>query len=313
MMNPQEFQVRCNRLYDRARSGQWDPAVELPRTDVDFDSATLAPPLVSDALGAAWPKLPSETRREQFRLCMGTLLTNLAYGEHYVVGASDHLADCMPTAVLRNLEAMQRIDEARHEKVLFDYVEKQLGFDVLPTRCVAARQLPEGTQMARESWRANTLLVMILEIAALASLQGMRAFCQEPYAQLMLRKVVSDESRHISALSLALRCPDTEIKEEERHRLHDVAVLGWTQGLLVTERPVLNVVRMLDGKDDLVDEDLRNAPPGAWFFFRQMIAATMLPKLKLAGIYDEKLEQLLADAGCPITSEPHTDGMESTV
>lgn len=310
MMNPQEFQVRCNRLYDRARSGQWDPKVELPRADVDFDRATLSSPLISTALGAAWPGLPSETRREQFRLCMGTLLTNLAYGEHYVVGASDHLADCMPTPVLRNLEAMQRIDEARHEKVLFDYVGDQLGFDVLPTRCVAARNLSEGTQRAGDSWRANTLLVMILEIAALASLQGMRAFCQEPLAQRMLRKVVSDESRHISALSLALRCPDTGIDEEERQRLQDVTVLGWTQGLLVTERPVLNVSRLLDGEDELTDEDLRHAPPGAWLFFRQMIAATMLPKLKLAGIYDEALEHRLVAAGCPITADPHTDSMD---
>ena len=138
-----------------------------------------------------------------------------------------------------------------------------------------------------------------LEIAATAAIQGIRTYCDEPLTLELLRGLVQDESRHISGMTLSLRAFAHTFGEEERARLKDVAVLGWTQGLAVTEAPACATSDLLDATYG----GLAGVKTPSWPFFRQTLADILLPKLRLLGLLDADLAQRLSAAGCPVPEE----------
>ena len=92
-----------------------------------------------------------------------------------------------------------------------------------------------------------------------------------------------------------MRDPTITNSPEQIARLHDIVMLGWHQGLAVTERPVHQVAMEMAGVPDA-------EPDPEWFFFRRMIGTTLIPKLQLAGIWSADLERRLEAAGCPLSS-----------
>ncbi len=303
-MNLEQLDERCERLYQRALSAQWDSSSAIAwDTPLRLQEVRLRAPLGTGAMARDWPDLPPDLRADLVRSCLGTLLTNLVYGETFVDQATAELAERLPSPALRGMVATQSIDEARHASVLLRYLHEKLGLLTLPTRHVASSRLPEGTQLARESWQTTTLMVLCLEVAAMAAIQGLRTYCDEPLLHQLLRRIVSDESRHISSLTLALRNPAMSLSDAERCRLQDIAILGWLQGLAVTERPVLTVARTLADETEEIDDS-------EWIYFRKLIASTLIPKLELIGIYDETLAARLEGDGCPIVPRRSASTMD---
>lgn len=293
-----EYVDRCDSLLKRAYGGQWDPDERLNwRQPPVLVNVSVSAPLVSERMQAAWPAMPSETRAAVIQQLLGSLLANLAVGEKFVDDALNDLRVTLPHEKLREILAMQLVDEDRHNKVLRRFVHEYLGWQPTPgLHRAAAENLEAATEAAMARWETRALLVMVLEIAATAAIQGMRSYCDEPLLQGMLKGIVGDESRHISGLTLSLRAYQHNWDDELRSQLKETALLGWLQGLAVTERPACDMADWLDSNFATAPE----RPTENWPFFRQTLADILVPKLKILGLLDEDLAARLREAGCPV-------------
>lgn len=295
-MSP-EYITRCDKLLKRAHNGQWDPDERLDwKREMTLDQVTVDSPLISERLAAAWPSMDDAQRAEAVRTLLGTLLANLAVGEVFVDECLDDLKTSFPHDKLKEILAMQLIDEDRHASVLDRYVFEKLNYSQVEKSEAAAAALAKASAPARERWESAALLVMVLEIAATAAIQGMRTYCDEPLLQGMLKGIIGDESRHISGLTLSLRAYSHTWDEETRELLKEAAVLGWVQGLAVTERPACDMSDRLDATYATAPE----SPTENWPFFRKTLADILLPKLKILGLLDEDLANRMREAGCPV-------------
>ena len=292
-----EYTARAEQLLQRAQGGQWDPDTRLNwLQNMDLGAVKMVPPLISDRLGAAWPDLDPAARAEAIRTCLGTLLQNLAVGEAYVDKTIDMLQVTLPEESLRQILQWQVTDELRHASVLTRYVTEKLDWHQPATRQAASARLHSETDHVLDRWESGTLLVMILEIAATAAIQGLRSYCDEPLMQAMLKGVIGDESRHISGLTLCLRAYEYTWDDAMRERLKDTAILGWQQGLAVTERPACDMSDELDSRLATAPE----SPTTEWPFFRKTLSDILIPKLKILGLLDEDLAVRLRAVGCPV-------------
>lgn len=300
---------RLVQLRLRAEQGQWDPERSLDwQTPLQLERVRLSGPLLTPRLKKVWDELLPDERAGLVRFCLGELLTNLACGEHFVDSTASALERADVPASIRPLLALQAVDEARHEQVLLRYVREKLGEAQLPSQFVVAERLPSEANPNQLEWQAMIAVLLVLEVAALAAIQGLRTYCDEPLSGQLLRRIVSDESRHISSLVAVLRLPEAQ-DPAVQVAVQDAVVLGWKQGLLVTEGPTRAVAQALEQRVDAgqrsdvarsLDELPLPTDEGApWRFYRDLIAQTLLPKLALCGLVDDRLLERLRLAGCP--------------
>lgn len=305
--------ARAEDLHHRARQGQWDLEqatrwLHAPR----LEEVTLQPPLISEKLAAHWPTLPPPTRAELVRTVLSCLLTNLAFGEGFVDDTASELSDRLENIDLARLTVFQSTDEARHTEALKRYL-KQLGEPRLPVALQVQSRLPAGVDVRRDPWQGIALMVLTLEIAALCAIQGLRTYCDEPLLQALLKRILSDESRHVSTLVLALRSPDGQLglapDSEARARIQEIALLSWSRALEVTELPVLVTAMTLDVQTRLFPTSALEQARAMesieqvsteWAWYRLQLARTLLPKLETFGLLDDALLERLIQAGCPV-------------
>ena len=295
LIMPPKWEDRCDHLIKRAEGGQWDPNYRL-----DWDSplalhkTKVQSPLISANLESKWGTLGDDERAEAVRQLLGSLLGNLAVGEVFVDESLTALNEIFPNKKLHEVLRWQIIDEVRHAEVLDRYVKK-VGWDPRVGDAAASR-LAEATVIARQRWETGAMLVMILEIAATAAIQGLRVYCDEPLTHGLLRGIVQDESRHISGMTVALRAYMPQFDEETKEAIKDTAILGWEQALAVTEGPACEM-------SDHLDATFATAPVNpttSWPFFRKTLSDVLVPKLKLLGILDQDLATRLRAVGCPV-------------
>ena len=290
-----KYDARCDQLLRRAKGGQWDSDYRLDwGKELSLHTVKVQPPLISTNLANNWTTLDDDAKSEAVRMMLGSLLGNLAVGEVFVDQSLTALKDLFPHPKLHEVLEWQIIDEVRHAEVLDRYVKK-IGWDPRVTDAAASR-LEAATEVARQRWDTASLLVMILEIAATAAIQGLRIYCDEPLTQALLKGVVQDESRHISGMTVAVRAYRDQLDEEAISRMKDTAVLGWLQALAVTETPACQM-------SDLLDTTFATAPlvpTQSWPFFRKTLSDILVPKLKLLGLMDEDLATRLRAVGCPV-------------
>lgn len=307
---------RASALHHRARQGQWQLETDLPWAEIPrLEQVRLNPPLITHRLAVQWEGLPATRRASLVRFALTRLLGNLAHGETFVDDTASELSDRLENIDLARLTVFQAADEARHAQALERYLKtlEPLAAGEFGDPCGAspihvASRLPEGVDIRQDPWQGVALLVLTLEIAALCAIQGLRTYCDEPLLQALLRRVIGDESRHVSTLILALRSPDGEVgltpAAPERARIQQIALLSWKKALEVTEAPVLAVAQALDQHaglpDATLDEQQEEASSTEWAWYRMQLARTFLPKLEALGLLDEALIDALAQAGCPV-------------
>lgn len=290
-----DYLKKADKLLHRSAGGQWDPDTRLDwDAKMDLQNVHFSAPLISSGLESSWDRLSPASRGEASRLLLGGLLGNLAVGEVFVDESLSALKDLFPHPKLREFLDWHIGDEVRHANVLHRYCDK-VGYAGDPERAAAAH-LNEATEAARGHWESAALLIMVLEIAATAAIQGIRIYCDEPLTLGLLKGVVQDESRHISGMTLSLRAYTHTFGETERARLKDAAILGWCQGLAVTEAPACANSDYLDGAFG----GLGKVHTASWPFFRKTLSDILVPKLRLLGLLDRDLADRLIAVGCPV-------------
>lgn len=290
-----DFARRADKLIMRSKGGQWDPDEVLDwKSEMPLSTVNFTAPLISDNLAGKWGGLTPAAREAASRQLLGSLLGNLAVGEVFVDESLSALTDIFPHAKLREFLEWHIGDEVRHANVLNHYCDK-IGWQNDPLRA-ATRHLDAATAEARKHWDSAAILVMVLEIAATAAIQGIRSYCDEPLTLAMLKGIVGDESRHISGMTLAIRGYRDDFTPEQVARVKDAVIVGWIQGLAVTEAPACAMSDLLDGEFG----GMTNVHTQNWPFFRKTLSDILMPKLKLLKLLDEDLAGRLVAVGCPV-------------
>jgi len=214
------------RLYEKAKTGQWNGTTDLPwETSVDIEATIAAD---QAAIGAGidpsqyadtplakwgekeWVEFGIEGRRWS--------LSQFLHGEQGALLCTAKITETVPWYDAKLYASTQVVDEARHVEVFARYLEEKLGGGYQ----VNAHLRMLLDDIIKDSRWDMTYLGMqgMVEGLALAAFGFMHQLTGEPLLKQLLRYVMSDEARHVAFGVLSLQeayagMTDAEIKERQ--------------------------------------------------------------------------------------------------
>lgn len=195
------------RLTQHARKGQWDPdhdldwSIQVDPHDPDvvlFDDNELA-------LGElpAYRALPLRRRQEQCRALLSWMLSQFLHGEQGALFAACQLTEAVDSLDAKLYGSTQVMDEGRHVEVFNRYLEEKLEkrYTINDNLFVILDAIVHDAR-----WDIKFLGMQILvEGLALGAFGTMRSATQEPLLRELLRRVITDEARHVHFGVVALQ------------------------------------------------------------------------------------------------------------
>ena len=198
------------KLYDRAQSSQWraedlDWSIDV---DPEREAAAARAALGRPPAAALDPHGPfaSFGEREWLEFAVQSqrwTLSQFLHGEQGALLCTSQLVTQVPDMDAKFYGATQVVDEARHVEVFARYTHTKLG-GAYPLNAHLGALLDDVLSDSR--WDMTYLGMQIMvEGLALASFGYMRQLTAEPLLAELLRRVMSDEARHVAfgVLSLA--------------------------------------------------------------------------------------------------------------
>ena len=214
------------KLYEKAKTGQWNGTTDLPwTTDVDFESVIAADQAVlgngfnSDAFAGTkvekwgpkeWLEFGMEDRRWS--------LSQFLHGEQGALICTAKIVETVPWYDAKLYASTQVVDEARHVEVFARYLEEKLGggFQVNSHLRMLLDDIINDSR-----WDMTYLgMQVMVEGLALAAFGFMHQLTGEPLLKQLLRYVMSDEARHVAFGVLSLKevydgMSDAEMKDRQ--------------------------------------------------------------------------------------------------
>ncbi|HEY3449096.1 MAG TPA: ferritin-like domain-containing protein [Myxococcales bacterium] len=212
-----------SRLYAAAKQSQWDGATALDWTTA-VDPHDEEHELISDEILPLrnLPGYRTMTRHEQQRqghALLSWLLSQFLHGEQGALLAACQVTEAVGWTEAKLFGSTQVVDEGRHVEVFHRYLTEKLGktYPVNDNLYVIMDAL-----LGDRRWDVKFLGMQILiEGLALGSFGTIRNFTREPLLQELLRRVITDEARHVHFGVVALRdwygrvLPERERRERE--------------------------------------------------------------------------------------------------
>lgn len=221
------------RLYTAAKDESWRAEDLDWSTDVDPHHPERV--LVGDealALGnlAPYRKLHRRKQAEHRAALFGWMLSQSLHGEQGALYAASQVVETIGGIDGKLYGATQVADEGRHVEVFSRYLRDKLGriWPIDPNLYVILDAL-----MTDSRWDVKFLGMQILvEGLALGAFSTFRASSREPLLRELLRRVITDEARHVHYGVVALRdYYRRELPERERRDRED-----WAYELVVLLR-----------------------------------------------------------------------------
>jgi hypothetical protein len=195
------------RLTAAARKGQWDP-------DRDLDWSTEVDPLDPSCEVFAEEELPlseipgyrslsDRRQREQRAALLSWMLSQFLHGEQGALFAACQLTEAVGWIDGKLYGSTQVMDEGRHVEVFLRYLDEKLEkrYQINDNLFVVLDAV-----MTDSRWDLKFLGMQILvEGLALGAFGTMRSATEEPLLREMLRRVITDEARHVHFGVLALQ------------------------------------------------------------------------------------------------------------
>ena len=277
---------KLNRLYEKAKSSQWNGETDLPwDTEVDQEAVVLANaggnvnPLMdlSDTPFAKWDE------RDWLRFGVESqnwTLSQFMHGEQGALLCTAKIVETVPWIDAKYYASTQVMDEARHVEVFAKYLDTKLSGHY-PINAHLKMLLDDI--IADSRWDMTYLGMQIMvEGLALAAFGFIHAMTQEPLLKKLLRYVMSDEARHVAFGVLSLQDYYSELTTaelRERQEFAFEAAVRMRDRFLqqeVWDRMGLNVKEVLP----LV----MNSPERAGF--QTMLFSKIVPNCKKLGLLD---------------------------
>ena len=214
------------KLYEKAKTGQWNGATDLPwDTDVDVERTVAADQAI---LGTGFDQTlydgtPVEKWGEKEWLEFGIesrnwTLSQFLHGEQGALLCTAKIIETVPWYDAKLYASTQVVDEARHVEVFARYLEEKLGGGYHVNAHLRAL-LDDIINDSRWDMTYLGMQVMV-EGLALAAFGFLHQTTGEPLLKQLLRYVMSDEARHVAFGVLSLKevydgMTDVEMKDRQ--------------------------------------------------------------------------------------------------
>jgi hypothetical protein len=278
-----------NKLYEKAKSSQWNGETDLP-WDLDVDQEAITVQVVGrepnwDFAGIDPTGTPLErwTSKEWIEFNVeqqNWMLSQFMHGEQGALLCTAKIVETVPWIDAKYYAATQVMDEARHVEVFAKYLDTKLsGHYELNTHL--GMLLDDIIQDSR--WDMTYLGMQIMvEGLALAAFGYMHMLTPEPLLKQLLRYVMSDEARHVAFGVLSLKeyydgLTDAELRERQEFAFEAaLRMRDRLMGAEVWERMGLDAKEMIlrERGDQLEDP------------FQQLLFSKIVPNCKKLGLLD---------------------------
>jgi hypothetical protein len=202
---------RLDRLYEKAKTSQWNARTDLPwDTDVDPERVVAANREMLGAngfdidvsgtvferwSGADWLRLGIESQ--------SWMLSQFLHGEQGALLCTARIVETVPWIDAKHFAATQVMDEARHVEVFSRYLAEKLS-GAYPVN--AHLELLLDDIIGDSRWDMTYLGMQIMvEGLALAAFGFLHDTTTEPLLKQLLRAVMADEARHVAFGVLSLQ------------------------------------------------------------------------------------------------------------
>ncbi|MET0490950.1 MAG: ferritin-like domain-containing protein, partial [Acidimicrobiales bacterium] len=215
-----------NRLYEKAKTSQWNGETDLDWSiDVDQEAVVAANAAQNgfmeqslDLSGTQMEHWSDEKWLEFGVESNNWLLSQFMHGEQGALVCTAKIVETVPWIDAKYYASTQVMDEARHVEVFAKYLDTKLSGHY-PINAHLRMLLDDIIQDSR--WDMTYLGMQIMvEGLALAAFGLMHMTTPEPLLKQMLRYVMSDEARHVAFGVLSLKeyygeLSDAELKDRQ--------------------------------------------------------------------------------------------------
>jgi hypothetical protein len=282
-----------NKLYEKAKTSQWNGETDLPwDTDVDVEKVAANAPVDPDQdpvlIAAKSPGGPLANwgEKEWARMKIegqNWTMSQFMHGEQGALLCTAKIVETVPWIDAKYYASTQVMDEARHVEVFSKYLDTKLTGHY-PINAHLRMLLDDIINDSR--WDMTYLGMQIMvEGLALAAFGFMHMLTEEPLLKQLLRYVMSDEARHVAFGVLSLKeyyegLSDAEMLERQQFAF-EAAVRMRDRFLQqeVWERMGVDVRTMV--KLQLEHETNKNDDP-----FQQLLFSKIVPNCKKLGLLD---------------------------
>ena len=286
------------KLHEQARKSQWD-SDDLP-WETSVDPADPRVPLVPDhelpfTDLRPWLQASEAERVEIRRSYTAWLLSQFLHGEQGALFAACQVTTAVSWTDGKLYGSTQVVDEGRHVEVFHRYLVQKLGkkYEINDNLYVIVDAL-----MSDSRWDLKFLgMQIMIEGLALGAFGYLRSTTAEPLLKELLRRVITDEARHVHFGVLSLQsCYTEELSERERRFRQDWA---YEIALLLRNRFLLH---------ELYDEYFAHAltrdqwnahmlASKAMQVFRRRLFRRMIPNFRKIGLLPDRLRPHYAAIG----------------
>src|SRR2546429_6087880 len=202
---------KLNRLYEKAKTAQWNGETDLPwDTPVDQEAVVLANAANTSGLDAgldlSGAPFAKWTDKEWIQLGVESqnwTLSQFMHGEQGALLCTAKIVETVPWIDAKYYASTQVVDEARHVEVFAKYLDEKLSGHY-PINAHLRLLLDDIVQDSR--WDMTYLGMQIMvEGLALAAFGFLHQLTTEPLLKQLLRYVMSDEARHVAFGVLSLK------------------------------------------------------------------------------------------------------------
>jgi hypothetical protein len=203
-----------NKLYEKAKTSQWNGETDLPwDTVVDVEQTVINDFLQNNGTGTGMSDFdvtgtPFEKWSDAQWLELGVesnnwTLSQFMHGEQGALVCTAKIVETVPWIDAKYYAATQVMDEARHVEVFAKYLDTKLTGHY-PINAHLKMLLDDIVNDSR--WDMTYLGMQIMvEGLALAAFGFMHMMTTEPLLKQLLRYVMSDEARHVAFGVLSLK------------------------------------------------------------------------------------------------------------
>jgi hypothetical protein len=276
------------RLYEKAKTGQWNGTTDLPwETEVDIEATIAAD---QAAIGAGidptqyigtplekwgpkeWNEFGIEGRKWS--------LSQFMHGEQGALLCTAKITETVPWYDAKLYASTQVVDEARHVEVFARYLDEKLG---------GGYQVNAHLRMLLDDivndsrWDMTYLgMQVMVEGLALAAFGYMHQLTGEPLLKQLLRYVMSDEARHVAFGVLSLQEVYAEMSDAEMKERQEFA---YEASVRMRDRFLQQEVweRMGIKSKEIVPLVIQDPTR---LMFQQMLFAKIVPNCKKLGLLD---------------------------
>ncbi len=202
---------RLDRLYEKAKSSQWNGRTDLP-WDVEVDQRAVveanralmgANGLDIDVTGTPFERWTDEQWLDLGCEAQNWTLSQFLHGEQGALLCTARIVETVPWIDAKYYAATQVMDEARHVEVFGRYLNEKLSGHY-PVNAHLEMLLDDI--IADNRWDMTYLGMQIMvEGLALAAFGFIHDTTTEPLLKQLLRYVMSDEARHVAFGVLSLQ------------------------------------------------------------------------------------------------------------